>query len=63
MLRAEFLQTHIPRVKDKSKFKTKLIKPVYLETCCKRTPAIIFASAGVQKCQGYNLLRKNEICC
>ena len=63
MLRAEFLQTHIPCVKDKSKFKTKLIKTVYLETYCKGTPAVIFASTGVQKCQGYNLLRKNEICC
>ena len=62
-LRAEFLQTHIPCVKDKSKFKTKLIKTVYLETYCKGTPAVIFASTGVQKCQGYNLLRKNEICC
>ena len=40
--------THPTCVKDKSKFKTNLIKPVYLEICRKGTPAVVFASAGVQ---------------
>lgn len=44
--------THPTCVKDKSKFKIKLIKPVYSETCSMGTLAVTFASAAVQRCQG-----------